>query len=122
MNATTTSRSSRRTVVVHDEQACTTLRLSLGAPAHGGRGSLSRDREIGTGVFARALWIGRKYVVLLAYSQWVTRTGECTGDTYRLCDVDDARMIRRIFGDAAAEAVLDTLRTPVVTVDGTVAS
>jgi hypothetical protein len=92
-----------------------TIRLSLGEPHYGAvSASLKRTDEIGTGVFARALWIGRKHVVLLTYSQWQRRDGACTGDTYRLCDADDARMVERVFGDDAAEAMLNALRTPVV--------
>jgi hypothetical protein len=118
-----TKRSARSTVIVHEADFDTTIRLSLGAPSYGsGSDRIRSCDEIGTGVFARALWVGRKHVVLLTYSQWVDRNGMCTGDQYRLCNVDDVRTIRQIFGDGAAERALDTLRIPVVTVDGTVAA
>jgi hypothetical protein len=108
-----------RSVTVHDEERDETLRLKLGQPTYGATGSaLRQSDEIATGVFARALWIGRKYVVLLTYSQWQTRTGECAGDTYRLCTAADGNLIRRQFGDQAAESALDTLRVPAVDVDG----
>jgi hypothetical protein len=121
----TTKRIARRTVIVSSspDGYDAPIRLSLGEPTHGSvSGRLGRDMEVGTGVFARALWIGRKHVVLLTYSQWDAGDGSCTGDTYRLCDVDDARMIGRVFGDDAQEAMLDTLRVPVRTIDGTVAA
>lgn len=108
---------SRRTRLVSDTYGDTSLRLSLGAPHYGSTTeALRHSHEIGTGVFARALWVGTKHVVLLTYSQWVRRDGTCTGDTYRLCDADDLHMIERRFGPDAYEQAADTLRIPVVEV------
>lgn len=106
-------KTTRRTVTVSDNYDRTT-RLSLGEPHYGSvSGRLQRCDEIGTGLFARALWIGRKHVVLLTYSQWATRDGRCTGDQYSLVTADDAHMIRRVFGNSVANEVLDALRVPV---------
>ena len=113
----------RRTVTVAaDEFGDAVVRLSLGEPTYGEcNGRLRGSQSIGTGVFARALWVGRKYVVLLTYSQWATRDGSVTGDGYSLCSPADARMIRRVFGDEAAEDALDTMRITAVDVNGEIA-
>lgn len=112
----------RRTVTVAaDAFGDAVVRLSLGEPTYGERaGRLRESDSIGTGVFARALWVGRKYVVLLTYSQWATRDGSVTGDSYSLCSPADARMIRRVFGADAAERALDTMRVRTVDVHGEV--
>ena len=107
-------RTTRHTVTVHDSQYDSTIRLSLGEPHYGSvDGGLASDTEIGTCVFSRALWIGRRHVVLLTYSQWTRRDGTCTGDTYRRCDAEDVDTIRRLYGADAAERALDALRVPV---------
>jgi hypothetical protein len=107
----------RGTVTVEDYAHGSKIRLSLGSPSYGKVGrSVQTVSKRGTGTFARALWVGRKYVVLLAYSQWVDRNGCAAGDSYRLCSVDDEHMIRSQFGDLAAERALDTLRVPTVDV------
>jgi hypothetical protein len=103
----------RRTVTVEaDDYGDATIRLSLREPSY------TNDVEIATGVFARSLWVGRKYVVLLTYSQWQQRDGTCRGDQYQLCTVADAGMIRHVFGDDATEQMLNTLRVPVRNIDG----
>lgn len=114
----------RRTVTVAaDRFGDAVVRLSLGEPTYGQRaGRLRVADSIGTGVFALALWIGRKYVVLLTYSQWARRDGSVTGDSYSLCTPEDARMICRVFGADAAEEALDTMRFRTVDVHGELAT
>lgn len=109
----------KRTFRVYNPLTDAYIRLRLGLPDYGSTESrLLESAQLGTGCYARALWIGRKHVVALTYSQWVTRAGACEGDRYQMCDDSDAGWIRRIFGDYAAERALDVWRVPVVSVDG----
>lgn len=100
-----------RTVHVTRPDHDDTIRLLLGVPAYGDADApIRRSNECGTGVFVRALWLGRKHVVILTYSQWQRRDGTATGDVYRLCCADDLPFIARHFGDDAEEAAARVLR------------